>query len=416
MSGTDETTEVVVIGGGQAGLAMSRCLTEFGVPHLVLERGRVGERWRSERWPTLRLLTPAWMTRLPGFTLPGIDPASFMGSSAFVLALERYATLIGAPLRTGTEVRSVRAIDQGYAIMTSCGRIKARAVVIATGACDVPDVPDWARNLPDHIHQVTPDRFRRAALLPVGGVLVVGASATGVQLAQTIATSGRAVTLAVGSHVRAPRRYRGRDLFEWLDASGFLAEPRRASSDHARLRAQPSLPLTGGGAIDLGGLSAMGVRLVGRAIGAAGGVVRFADTLPAEVQRAEDRRRGMLARIDAYIAQSGHHAPADPEAWQDPPALPPAPLSLDLAASDVRTVVWATGYRRSYPWLQVPVLDSEGEIMTQGCETPVPGLYALGLPFQRQRSSALIDGVGRDAEALSRSIVRHLGRHRRLAA
>lgn len=403
-------TDVAIIGAGQAGLAMSRCLTLAGVNHLVLERGRIGERWRSERWPSLRLLTPNWMTRLPGLSAHFADPDGFMAASQFRELLERYASQHKAPVLSECEVVAVRRSDGGFQVASSAGEIRARAVVIATGACDRPNLPAWADALSPRVAQVTTDRYAGPRGVAPGGVLVVGASATGVQLAREIHASGRPVTLAVGRHVRTPRRYRGRDIYAWMDACGFLTDP-RGDLPPARLRGQPSFQLIGdsqGRSLGLDRLAADGVRIVGRAQGGSDETVFLADDLRDQCAAAEARQRKVLRRIDEYIGRSGTVVPEEPEAWTAAPALPAAPTAIDLREARIATVVWATGYRRAYPWLHVPVLDEDGEIRNDGGETPAPGLYVLGLPFMRHRASALIDGVGRDAACLSQAIVRHL--------
>ncbi|WP_343079964.1 NAD(P)/FAD-dependent oxidoreductase [Ostreiculturibacter nitratireducens] len=412
-------TDVAIIGGGQAGLAMSRCLTDRGIDHVILERGRVGERWISERWPSLRLLTPNWMTRLPGHAYAGSDPDGFMASAEFVDVLSGYAQSFDAPVVEGAEVYSLSRIGSRFLISTSKGTWAARAAVIATGACDRPNVPDWAGELPDGVLQITPDRYRGADDLPSGGVLVVGSSATGIQFAEEISTSGRSVVLAAGRHVRAPRRYRGRDIFHWLDASGFLTDRRPPDADPRHLQSQPSLQLIGtedGHDIDLHRLAARGVRVVGRALGATGRLVHLSDELAEECAAAEARRQKLLTRIDAHIRTSGRPVAEEPSAWTAPPPFAGTPTTLDLRANGIETIVWATGYRRRYPWLNLPVFRDDGEIRNHGGVTPVEGLYVLGLPFMRHRSSAFIDGVGQDAAALSRDILRQLSTPTAIAA
>jgi putative flavoprotein involved in K+ transport len=412
-------TDVIIIGAGQAGLAMSHCLSQRGIDHVVLERGRVGERWHSERWPSLRLLSPNGMIRLPGLP-PVADPAGFMAATDFAATLSGYAARIGAPLVTGCEVLALtRIATGGFRAETTAATWTARAVVLATGACDVPAVPAWASALPAPMRQITTRDYRGPEALPEGGVLVVGASATGVQLAAEIRTSGRPVTLAVGAHVRAPRCYRGRDLLDWLDEGGFLYEPREEGRDAARLAALPSLQLVGsedGRNIELATLAEAGVRLTGRALGPADSRVRFGASLAADCAAAEARRRTLLTAIDRHIALSGLAVPEEPAAWRASATPDPGPESLDLAAEGIRTILWATGFRRAYPWLKLPVLDAAGEIANTDGETSLPGLYALGLPFMRQRSSAFIYGVGRDAEALAASVHRHLSHPQPLAA
>lgn len=404
-------TDVVVIGGGQAGLAMSRCLVDEAVEHVVLERGRVGERWRSERWDSLRLLTPRWQARLPGFSYAGPDPDGFMTRSEVIAYLEAYARSFAAPVESGVTVTAVERDGDGLRVVTDRGAWNASAVVVATGHCDRPAVPALAAGLPDDVVQVVPTRYRSASRLPSGGALVVGASATGLQLAAELHRSGRPVTLAVGRHVRLPRTYRGRDVMWWLDRSGILAA---AGEDVAHLEAarrQPSLQLVGSPerrTLDLGVLQDMGVRLVGRVVSAEGDRVTFADDLASSLAEADARLARLLHRLDAHIASTGEDVPA-PEPLR---AIRPsqAPRSIDLRAAGIRTVLWATGYRRSYSWLKLPVLDERGELRHEGGVTAEPGLYVLGLQFLRRRNSSWLDGVGDDARALADHLVRRLPR------
>jgi putative flavoprotein involved in K+ transport len=409
-------TDAIIIGAGQAGLAMSHCLARHGVDHVVLERGRTAERWRSERWDSLRLLTPNWMSRLPGWSYRGPDPDGFMTMPEVVRYLDGYAAAAAAPVEADTTVRGLRRTAGGYAVETSRGAWRTRVVVIATGHCDIPAVPAMARALPASIHQVTPSGYRNPGSLPDGGVLVVGASASGVQLAEEIHRSGRPVSLAVGRHVRLPRRYRGQDIMAWLERIGLLDETVGEVRDLAQARAQPSLQLVGRPdprGLDLGVLQGMGVRLLGRATGAEGGVLHLADDL-VETGAAAQRSLGrVLTRIDAVANDMGLPA----EGW--PPAIDlaaPTPSRLELRAAGIRSVLWATGFRRDYAWLQVPVLDAQGEVIHQGGITPAPGLYVLGLRFLRHRRSSFIDGVGADAEALGWHILGQLATAGRVAA
>ena len=407
-------TEAVVIGGGQAGLAMSRCLAQYGIDHVVLERGRVGERWRSERWDSLRLLSPNWHTRLPGFRYDGPDPDGYMQVGELVGLLERYARTIDAPVEPSTTVLGVEASGPGYRVTTDRGGFLARSVVIATGHCDVPFVPPVAAGLPGDVVQLVPSRYRRASQLPQGGVLVVGASASGVQLADEIHASGRPVTLAVGRHTRLPRVYRGRDIFWWLDAMGVFDETEDGVFDLALARSQPSLQLVGRpdrATLDLPVLERRGVRLAGRLAAIEGARVRFADDLVAHTAAADARLARLVQRIDNFAARGvldgevGPREPFTPFLW---PA--PAPTTLELRQAGIRSVVWATGYARSYPWLRVPVLDERGEIRHAGGVTAAAGLYVLGLYFLRRRKSSFIDGVGLDAMELAAHLAGHLRR------
>jgi putative flavoprotein involved in K+ transport len=286
---------------------------------------------------------------------------------------------------------------------------------VATGACDLPAVPGWSADLSPEIVQVVPGGYRNPAGLAAGGVLVVGASATGVQLAREIRASGRPVTLAVGRHIRLPRRYRGRDIMEWMDRAGILDEPWWEVPDLAAARRQPSLQLSGaadGAGLDLMRLAAEGVRLVGRAVRADGPRVALGGNLESDCAEAERRRRRVLARIDAVAGD----APEDPAAWAAPAIPQSAVREIDLRAEGIATVLWATGYRRDNLWLQVPGVVRGGEIAHAGGRTAWPGLFALGLPFLQRRSSTFIDGVGRDAEAIAAMIALHLDNRRPLAA
>ena len=399
-------TDSIIIGGGQAGLAMSQCLSERGIDHVVLERGKVAERWRSERWDSLRLLSPNWHTRLPGFRYQGTDPDGFMTMSEIVSYLERYARASSAPVQEETTVLSVKRGGHGYRVQTDQCDWEAPTVVLATGHCDRPFVPEAARSLPSHVHQLVPSQYRNPDQLPDAGVLVVGASASGIQLAQEIHRSGRPVTLAVGRHIRMPRRYRGRDIAWWLEASGILGERAEHTFDLESARRQPSLQLVGTPdqkTIDLAVLRDEGVQLSGRVAGADGARVSLRNDLRHTVDAAEQKLERVLDRIDSFIDETCMEA----EIPDRRPAIQvsDAPTELDLRAAGIASVLWATGYRRSYSWLHVPVLNIRGEIIHDAGVTPATGLYVLGLNFQRTRKSSFIDGVGDDA----RAVAEHLG-------
>lgn len=404
-------TETIVIGAGQAGLAMSWWLGGLGIGHVVLERGRVGERWRSERWDSLRLLTPRWQSRLPGWSYSGPDPGGYMTRREVVRYLDGYSRSFAAPVEAGVTVRSVARRTGGFRVETNRGAWLAPNVVIATGHCDRPHIPAFAARLPRDLAQVAPTAYRNPGQLPAGGVLVVGASATGLQLADEIHRSGRPVTLAAGGHTRLPRRYRGRDIMDWLERLGILAESARSVRDLDASRRSPSLQLVGSPdhrTLDLRVLRESGVRLAGRAVAVEGSRVRFANDLGHSVARADERLRRLLDRIDAHIARTGMNAPAAEPIRPVAPA--PAPEALDLAAEGIHTVLWATGYRRDYSWLHVPVLDARGEVRHEGGVAPEPGLYVLGLRFLRRRNSNFLDGVGTDAAELARHIEHRLER------
>jgi putative flavoprotein involved in K+ transport len=415
-----QRTDALVVGGGQAGLAMSRCLTDLGVDHVVLERGRIAQRWRSERWDSLRLLTPSWLSRLPGFSYRGADPDGYMDMAQVIEHLQTYARSFAAPVLTETTVRSLRASHGGFRIDTDRDRFSARAVVLATGHCDAPLVPSLAAGLPSGLLQISPTGYRNPDQLPTGGVLVVGASASGVQIAHELRSAGREVTLAVGRHTRLPRLHRGRDIMWWLDRLGILDERASQVADIRASRATPSMQLAGRhdrADLDLPALQAIGVRLVGRATASEGARIRFADDLPKTVRRADAKLRRLVDRIEQLARR-------DPEllAFEGEPArivaadVRNAISSIDLVDEGISTVVWATGFRRRYPWLHVPVVDGAGELVHEGGITRVPGLYALGLRFMRRRSSSFIDGVGRDATEIAAHLRAMLDRRSSLAA
>jgi len=402
-------TGVVIVGGGQAGLATSVCLSSRNVDHVVLERGRVGERWRSERWPSLTLLTPNWLTRLPGYRYDGDDPDGYMGTLEVAELLERYAAIGRVPVERQTTVARVEPSNGAFIVSTNRGEWRTANVVIATGYSDVPSVPAASRQLAAGLLQLTPGEYRGAEHLPPGGVLVVGAAASGIQLADEIQASGRPVTLAVGRHLRLPRVYRGRDILAWLDAMGLLAESTGQVADIEVSRRQPSLQLVGRpnrSTLDLAVLQQRGVRLVGRLRGAESGHrLCLDDDLTATVAAADIKLASLLGRIDAFIARSHPEAPkADPFVPYWPLVPADAPTSLDLKAEGIRTVVWATGFRRDYRWLRAPAFDGRGELAHEEGVTKLPGLFAVGLQFQRRRNSAFIDGVGDDAAFIAERI------------
>jgi putative flavoprotein involved in K+ transport len=401
--------DAVVIGAGQAGLAVSRCLSDRRIGHVVLERGRVAQRWRSERWDSLRLLTPNWMTRLPGWSYRGPDPHGFMTAGEVVAFFEGYAQSCAAPLEEDTAVERMIAVDDGFVVDTTRGAWRAANVVIATGWCDRPAVPPIAALLDPAVVQLSAAAYRNPGALPAGGVLVVGASATGVQLADELAHAGRDVVLSVGSHTRLPRSHRGMDIYWWLERIGSLERRLEEVADPVAARREPSLQLTGRPdhrSVDLGTVQRRGVELTGRLMWAEGRRVRFAPDLARTMAAADARMRRILADIDRHIEASGL---ATEVLDGDRPSTVTADQrleQLDLAERGITTVLWATGYRRSYPWLQAPVLDACGEIrQRRGC-SGVPGLYVVGQRFQHRRNSHLIDGVGRDAVVVADHLAR----------
>ncbi len=393
----------VIVGAGHAGLAMSRCLGGLGIDHVVLERGEVANSWRTERWDSLRLLTPNWQSRLPGHGYTGDDPDGFRTVPEVVAFIEDYASAIAAPVETHTTVTSVAPTDCGYRVATDRGEWRARAVVLASGACNRAAVPKL--ELPAAVTSLTAMQYRNPAQLDPGGVLVVGASATGIQLAKEIRLSGRSVMLAVGEHVRVPRRYRGRDIQWWLDRTGILDQRWDEVDDAERVRGLPSFQLVGSPeheTLDLNALQAMGVELVGRLAGVSSRTLQFSGSLANQCALADLKMGRLLDGIDEAIGDRCDDRPR-------PTVVPERPrLTLDLAGGRIATAIWATGYRPDYSWLDVPVLDRKGRIRHEGGIVPSPGLYVLGLPFLRRRKSTLIDGAADDARDLGRHLAAFL--------
>jgi putative flavoprotein involved in K+ transport len=395
----------VIIGAGQTGLAMSKHLTDRSIDHVLLERGEVANSWQTERWDSLRLLTPNWQSRLPGYVYDGGDPDGYMSVTEVVGYLKRYADVSGAPVQARTKVTRVRQVDGGYEVTTNQGPLRCQTLVLASGACNIATVPAVAASLPQQITSLTPMQYRRPEALPEGGVMVVGASATGVQLAREIRASGRSVMLAVGEHVRVPRVYRGRDIKWWMDVIGAMDLRYDEIDDVDRARRLPSLQLIGTPqreTIDLNSLRKAGVEIVGRVANMRDGKVQFSASLPNYCALADLKMNRLLASIDAWSLASGK-ANCFPASHRFEPTeiSPQTRLSLDLNDGSVKTVIWATGYRPDYSWLDVPVLDRKGRIRHNGGVAAAPGMYIIGLPFMRRRKSSFIDGAADDAADLA---------------
>lgn len=407
-------TTALVIGAGQAGLAMSWWLARRGVEHVVLERGDVANTWRNERWNSLTLLTPNWQSRLPGFGYEGDAPDAFRTRDQTIAFLDAYAQHVAPPLRRNCPVFAVRARGDGYEVESGEGTWRCCAVVIATGAFNVAHVPELAGGLPAGVTQITPTQYRTPADLPAGGVLVVGAAATGAQLADEIRRSGREVTLAVGEHVRAPRTYRGRDIQWWMDATGLNDESFDQVENLNRARNLPSFQVAGypdRRDIDLNALRGIGVNIVGRLAGVRDGRLQLSGSLRNVCELADLKLKRLLNTFDQWAAERGIEREIEPAHRLAPTQVDAAPpLALDLAGCGIRTVLWATGFRADYSWLHVQVLDRKANIVHEGgVVTDAPGLYVIGLPFLRRRKSTLIDGVGDDARDLSAHLAAHVG-------
>lgn len=407
-------TTAVVIGAGQAGLAMSWWLAERSIDHVVLERGEVANTWRTERWDSLTLLTPNWQSRLPGYRYEGDDPDGFRTLDETISFIERYATRLAARVQTHCPVASVRRTGDAYQVATAEGTWHCKAVVLASGAFNIAQVPKLATEIPPGIAQLTTAQYRNPGSLEAGGVMVVGAGASGAQIADEVQRSGRPVTLAVGEHVRAPRTYRDRDIQWWMDATGLNDERYDEVENLRRARSLPSFQIAGYSDrrnIDLNALASLGVNLVGRLAGVRDGKVQFSGSLRNLCELADLKLNRLLNTFDEWAAQNGVSDGAGPPHRPEPTRVEASPpLSLDLGRAGIRTIVWATGFRPDYSWLEIPVLDPKGNIRHDGgVVTEAPGLYVTGLPFLRRRKSSLIDGVGDDARDLSVHLASHLG-------
>ncbi len=396
------------------GLAASRCLSDHSIDHVVLERGEVANSWRHERWDSLRLLTPNWQSRLPGYQYDGPDPDGYMTMREVIEFISRFAARSGAPVRTHTAVTRVRRSDDGYDVATSNGDLRCRTVIIASGACNAPSVPALAAAIPASIQCFTPFSYRNPNDLPDGGVLVVGASATGVQLADEIVRSGRPVTLSVGEHVRLPRLYRGRDVLWWMEASGVWNQRYDEVDDLVRVRRLPSPQLIGTPervTLDLNALSAVGVEIVGRLSAVRDGEALFSGGLRNQFALADLKMNRLLATFDEWARSHGRDAEVGaPERFEPTRAPESSRLKLDLRKTGIRSILWATGFKPDYKWLDVPVVDEKGHLRHDGGVVDAPGLYALGLPFLRRRKSTFLSGAEDDGRELVDHLVNYLAK------
>ncbi len=409
-------TTTVVIGAGHAGLAVSHFLTQRSIDHVVIERGEVAHTWRTERWDALRLLTPNWQSRLPGLAYEGDDPDGFMSMPEVIEFIERYGALVDPPLHSRTTVSSVRRDDGTYQVVTDNGVWESPTVVLATGGFNVPNVPPLADSIPGSVEMVTPKDYRRPEQLADGGVLVVGASATGIQIADEVQRSGRPVTLAVGEHVRMPRVYRGRDVMWWMERSGILDERYDEVDDIVRARHVSSPQLVGTperATLDLNVLTDRGVELVGRLAGIADGKAHLSGSLRNKCTLADQKLGRLLDTFDEWAIDNGIDGEVDPPHRFSPTRVEESPpLTIDLASGKIATIIWATGFRPDYSWLHIPVLDHRGRLRHEGgVVAESPGLYRIGLNLLRRRKSSFIHGAEDDARDLVDHLSAHLGIH-----
>ena len=405
-------TKCVIIGAGHSGLAMSQCLTECSVDHVVLERGEVANSWKQERWDSLRLLTPNWQTHLPGYAYDGDDPHGYMTMPELTGFLEQYASRIAAPLQLNTTVTAVNPVADGYRIVTDRGIWSCDALVVASGACNIANIPKISTDAPQSIHMLTPQQYRNPDQLERGGVMVVGASATGLQLAEEIHRSGRPVTLAVGEHVRLPRTYRGKDIQWWMDRLGIFDERFDEIDDINRGRNLPSPQLIGSPrhrSLDVNRLVIQGIDMRGRLAGFADGKAQFSGSLANTCEMADLKMNRLLKRIDEYALDNDLQAHLPPaQRYPQTRVDESAPLLMDLHKNNIKTILWATGYRPDHSWLKLPVFDHKGRIRHHGGIVDHPGMYLMGAPLLRRRKSSFIHGATDDARDLSDHLATYL--------
>ena len=398
------STTTLIVGAGQCGLAMSYELTALGVDHLMLDAGQPGESWRSARWDSLRMLSPNWMNALAGEKYSGPSPDGFMTAGHFADSVDDWVARHKPPLRTQTHVTNLKRYGDGYLAQTNRGEIYCRSAVLATGACAMPKVPGFASALPARTTQLTPLSYRNPGALPAGDVLVVGSSASGLQIARELAMAGRNVTLAVGNHGRLPRRYRGADILMWMHLCGVFDEPYDQVDDIEKVRRTPSLPLIGtpdGANLDLATLQRCGVEITGRMADIRDGHALFSGGLANMVTSADLKLNRLLDRIDAWVDARGI-APLVPPATRPAPVTVPSPrLRMDL--QHFGTVIWATGFTPDHRFVDMPVFDHKNRIRHDG-GVVAPGLVVMGLPYLRNARSTHIDGAPKDAQVLARHI------------
>jgi putative flavoprotein involved in K+ transport len=403
---TVENVDTLIVGAGQAGLAASEHLTNNNVSHLIVERNRIAERWRSERWDSLVANGPAWHDRFPSMTFADIDPDSFASRNKIVDYFVAFAEKIAAPVRCGVEVKSLsKAADgSGFRAETSQGVIEAKNVIVATGPFQKPIIPPL---LPADtgIVQIHSAAYRNPAQLPAGGVLVVGAGSSGVQIADELASAGRSVYLAVGPHNRPPRSYRGRDFVWWLGALGLWdVKTNDPALEHVTIAVSGA---HGGHTVDFRDLAAKGITLVGRAEAYQDGIMRFAPDLAKNIAAGDADYLSVLDSADAYIAREGLDFPEEPEAriiGAAPQCAVDPVLELDLAKAGITSIVWATGYKLDFGWLNLDAFDEKGRPAHQNGVSKVPGLYFLGLAWLSRRASPFIWGAWHDAKYVAEQI------------
>jgi len=398
--------DIVVIGGGQAGLAMSAVLQRRGLEHVVLERGQVGGRWRTERWDSLRFQFPNWSLELPGYAYAGDEPDGFAHWHEILYIIEEYAAAVRAPLREHTDVTELRTDDRGFALSVPDGTIHARQVVVATGPFQRPRVPELSQGVAPWVLQTDPTQYRRGEELPDGAVLVIGSGASGCQIGDELLRAGRTVFLSVSRHRRVPRRYRGKDVYWWLERMGRFAQTIDTFPGREWPPSTVVTGVSGGYDVDVRSMAAEGIRVLGRVIGVSDGTLTAAEDANDVLDEADASFAGSLAAAREFASANPGVDPAEQEdvAPASLPLMVPEISSLDLRRERVSAIIWATGYEYDYSWLRLPVFDRRGRPLHQRGVSPLPGLYFLGLHWMHTFKSGLFSGVGADAEYLAEQI------------
>ncbi|NJL19927.1 MAG: MSMEG_0569 family flavin-dependent oxidoreductase [Leptolyngbyaceae cyanobacterium SM1_3_5] len=397
---------VAIVGGGQAGLSMSYCLKERGIHHIIFEKHEVGYAWRSKRWDAFCLVTPNWQCRLPGYPYPGNDPHGFMRKDEIVNYVKSYATVFDPPLKEGVEVASVRKTEANqFELTTSIGTFTADQIVIAVGGYHLPKVPRIAERLPESIAQIHSSEYKNSQLLPAGEILVVGTGQSGCQIAEDLHLAGRKVHLSVGSAPRSPRRYRGKDVVDWLDQMGYYDLSIEEHPQKEKVRAKANHYLTGrdgGREIDLRQFALEGMQLYGRLKSIGSEKLEFGSDLQQNLDQADAVAESIKRTIDSFIEKNNISAPVEQPyrpVWQ------PDEAKTECETANISAVVWCTGYKSDFSWIEIPVFDGKGYPGHDRGVTPISGLYFLGLPWLHTWGSGRFSGIASDASYLADYIV-----------
>ncbi|HSI10403.1 MAG TPA: MSMEG_0569 family flavin-dependent oxidoreductase [Chthoniobacter sp.] len=395
---------VLIIGGGQAGLSMSWCLKQRGIDHLVFEKHRIAEAWRSQRWDTFCLVTPNWQCQLPGFPYAGPDPNGFMVKNQIVEYIEAYAKSFSPPVMEGTTVKRLARNASGrFEVSTSYRDFTADQVVVATGGYQISTIPRMSEKFAPSVTQIHSSDYKNPDQLPPGAVLVVGSGQSGCQIAEDLHLAGRKVHLCVGGAPRTARRYRGKDVVDWLADLGYYDMPVHEHPQKERVRAKANHYVTGrdgGRDIDLRKFANEGMQLHGRLRNVQDTKLTFAEDLAQNLDQADNVAESIKNTIDKFIAEHGIDAPVEPRYV---PVWTPdnVPLEIDYAEAGITSVIWSAGFRTDYSWVEIPLFDGKGYPVHQRGVTTVPGLYFLGLPWLYTWGSGRFSGIARDAEFLA---------------